>query len=129
MKRTITALAALLLALALLASLAACGGSPAKDDIHLTPNSVTLLVTFPDGTQKTHNLSSGKSVLGDVLRDYGLVEFDDKGMIVKVDGVEASWDADQAYWAFYIDGEFATHGVDDEILTGMNEYEFRYTKG
>lgn len=128
MKRTITAI---LLAALTLTLFAACGNGPGTTTTpktHVTPNSVVLLVTYPDGTQRTHEFSSGKSTLGEVLRDYGLIECDATGMVVKVDGVEANGKAGQAYWAFYIGGEFASHGVDDEVLTGMNEYEFRYTK-
>lgn len=132
MKRTITAV---LLAITLLALCAACGGTPAQitepePGIGAdTPLTVTLTVTLPDGTQNTHTLTSTKSTLGEVLRDYGLIECDDKNMIIAVDGVEASWDADQAYWAFYIGGEYATHGVDDEVIADGNTYALEYARG
>ncbi|MCL2298841.1 MAG: DUF4430 domain-containing protein [Firmicutes bacterium] len=129
MKRTITAI---LLAISLLTAFAACGGSSAQTtepETHVTPYTVTVLVTMPDGTQKTHELTTSKLTLGEALRDYGLVEFDGKGMIITVDGVTADYSADQSYWAFYIGGEYAAHGVDDEILAEGNEYAFEYAKG
>jgi len=130
MKRTIIAI---LLAIALLTSFAACGGSPAEIETPVTSvrglDTVTLIVTLPDGTQNTHKITTDKSNLGKVLDDEGLIERDEKGMIVKVAGVEASWERDQAYWALYINGEYAMKGVDEEILADGNEYEFRYTKG
>jgi len=129
MKRSIIAI---LLAAALLTMFAACGGGPAK--VEPTPGegtslSVTVVVTLPDGTQNTHELTTTKSTLGEALDDEGLIERDDKNMIIAVDGVEASWVADQAYWAFYIGEDFAMHGVDEEVMQNGNIYEFRYTKG
>ena len=134
MKRTITAI---LLAIALLASFAACGGNPAKTDPTTTgpsviapaPVTVTLLVTLSDGTQKTRTIITEGGTLGQALDGEGLIERDATGMIVKVDGVEASWEADQAYWALYINGAYAMKGADEEILADGNTYEFRYTKG
>ncbi|MCL2495334.1 MAG: DUF4430 domain-containing protein [Oscillospiraceae bacterium] len=137
MKRTI---AAIFLAAVTLTAFAACGGNPAEADPSIVtatnpPASVEvfLTVTLPDGTQTRQGLirsgPSAQATLGEVLDEYGLAERDNTGMIVKVAGVQASWEKDHAYWAFYINGEMAMHGVDEEILADGNEYEFRYTKG
>ena len=136
MKRSMIAL---LLSICLLASFAACAGSPAKNETttvnttdntsHDTPITVTMMVTLPDGTENTHTLTSTKPTLGDVLRDYQLIECDKTGMIVSVEGVEASWAKDQAYWSFEIDGVYATHGVDDEPFSYGKIYALKYTKG
>jgi len=132
MKRSITAI---FLAIALLSAFAACGNGPATEPVTATNNptqvEVYLTVTLPDGTQTPRQglLSAKSSTLGEALDKYGLIERDEKGMIVKVAGVEASWEKDQAYWALYINGQYAMKGVDEEILADGNEYEFRYTKG
>ena len=133
MKRTIIAI---LLAIALLAAFSSCGNGPGTEPVTVATNTndstrvyVYLTVTLPDGTQTRQELNSAKSTLGEVLRDYGLIEYDENGIIVKVAGVEASWDNDNAYWAFFIGEDYAMHGPDDEILADGNEYEFRYTKG
>jgi len=131
MKRTIVTL---LLAVLMLTMCAACGTSPAEitpedPEVVESPITVTLIVTMPDGTQTTHSLTTTRYTLGEVLRDYGLIECDNKNMIVAVDGVDANWDKDQAYWAFYIDGEYAMHGVDDEAIADGNTYAFEYTIG
>ena len=49
------------------------------------------------------------------------------GLYVKtVNGIEADADKDQAYWAFYVNGEYATYGVDlTEIIDG-DSYAFKY---
>ena len=47
---------------------------------------------------------------------------------VKVNGIVADFDVDKTYWAFYVDGEYATSGVDTtEIETGK-EYSFKVEK-
>ena len=128
MKRSIIAI---FLAAIMLTAFAACGGNPAENETFtatLVPRTVTVLVTLPDGTQDSHEITTTEQMLGMALDESGLIERDEKGMIVKVAGVEASWANDQAYWGFYIDGDFAMHGVDDEILADGNEYELRYTK-
>ena len=131
MKRMITVI---LLGVFLLAAFAACGGSPADAETTTAaaasaPVTFTLIVTLPDGTQNTHEITTEKQLLGEALQDEGLIERDDKGMVVKVEGIEASWDNDQAYWSFEIDGTYANHGVDGEIVAAGKVYELKYTKG
>ena len=134
MKRSIIAI---LLAVAMLTAFAACGGSPAETEPTTiatteapapTPVNVTLTVTMADGTKNTHEITTEKQTLGEALDEAGLIERDEKGMIVKVDGVEASWDADQAYWALYVNEEYSMKGADDVLLANGTIYEFRYTK-
>jgi len=129
MKRTMIAI---LLAAVMLSAFAACGNGPATEPTTgetPAPVSFTLVVTLPDGTQNTHELTSAKATLGEALRDEGLAAFDDKGYITAVEGIEASWDADQAYWSLEIDGAYATHGANDELLAAGKSYELIYIKG
>ena len=117
---------AILLAVFMLATFAACGGGPAEET---GPVAVTLLVTLQDGTQNAHEITTDKASLGEALDAEGLIERDDKGMIIAVAGVEANWEADQAYWAIYVNDEYAMKGADDLPLASGSVYEFRYTKG
>jgi len=130
MKRAIIAI---LLSAVLLTACAACGGNPApapeETGAGPAPVLVTLLVTMPDGTQNTHQVPTEKRTLGEALRDMGLIECDETGYITAVEGVEANWDRDQAYWSFEIDGKYATHGVNDEVIEPGRTYELKYTKG
>ena len=95
---------------------------------HLTSVKITLLVTRPDGTKRTYEYATEKKTLGEALRDSGLVKYDSVGLLTTVDGIEASWDAERAYWAFFIDNDYSTHGIDDEIIAAGKIYELRYTK-
>ena len=54
--------------------------------------------------------------------DYGLY-------VKKVNGVQADYDKDQAYWGLSIGGEYAMTGVDGTEIVDGGHYEFTYTKG
>ncbi|MDD5953930.1 MAG: DUF4430 domain-containing protein [Firmicutes bacterium] len=41
-----------------------------------------------------------------------------------VNGITADWDTEKAYWAFYIDGEYAQTGVDATEITAGATYTF-----
>ena len=46
-----------------------------------------------------------------------------------VNGIAADWDKDQTYWAFYINGEYATTGISDTPITADTTYGLTLTKG
>ena len=46
-----------------------------------------------------------------------------------VNGIAADWDHDQTYWAFYINGEYATTGIGDTPITADTTYGLTLTKG
>ena len=105
MKKTITKLLALVLAVLMALSLAACGAkdSGAADKVELPvadgavigqgATAVTVEVTGADG--KT------------------------------VNGETADYDTDGSYWAFYIDGEYAMAGVDYTAPEAGKTYAFK----
>lgn len=52
--------------------------------------------------------------------DYGL-------MVETVNGVTADYNADGAYWAFYVNGEYCNYGVDEQPVTDGEAYSIVYT--
>lgn len=63
----------------------------------------------------THTIKTDKKTVGEALLEVGLVEGENGpyGLYVKrVNGVLADYDTDKTYWAFYINGEYASTGVD-----------------
>jgi len=143
MKRIIIAI---LLSALLLTAFAACGGSPAAEtemstfaepvtilpDVGEGGNLILLLVVGPNGEREFLNVRSDEKTLGKALQAAGVVEGEvsQYGLyITRVRGVEASYETDQAYWALYVDGEYAAKGVDDYDLSSPHIYELRYSKG
>lgn len=76
-------------------------------------------------------INTDEKMLGDALLEHKLVEGEEGqyGLYIKkVNGVLADYDTDGAYWAFYIDGEYATTGVDSTEIKNEGHYELVYTK-
>ena len=117
MKRTITAI---LLAVVLLSAFAACGGPK---------TTVTLTITMPDNSLNIREITTRETNLGEALRKKGMIQCDESGVIVSVEGVEANWEKDQTFWAFEIDGAYAGHGVDDEEIAAGKAYALIFTQG
>ena len=125
MKRIISAL----LVLVLLFALAACGK---KTEAPAEAVSFTVIVTDLDGNETTFEYTSSAASVGEVLVAEGLVvghEADYGLYIDSVNGIAADWDNDQTYWAFYINGEYATTGISDTPITADTTYALTLTKG
>ena len=77
------------------------------------------LKTLPVGTRLR---------VGEALLDLGIVAGDttEYGLYVKtVNGVTLDYDADGAYWAFYINGEYASTGVDSTNIEAGATYTLK----
>ena len=140
MKKTITKLLALALAVLMTLSLAACGAkdSGAADKVTLPvadgavigqgATAVTVEVTGADGKTVKFTVNTDEETLGAALLKLGIVAGDDSeyGLYVKtVNGETADYDTDGSYWAFYIDGEYAMVGVDYTAPEAGKTYAFK----
>ncbi|MCL2249337.1 MAG: DUF4430 domain-containing protein [Oscillospiraceae bacterium] len=134
----------LLVAITLLFALTACDqgsapaqsgeataqGSPTVQEIGQGSTSFRFEVTNNDGVLSAWNVSTDEATVGEALLDLGLIDGDmsDWGLFVlEVDGVVADFDANGAWWAFYIDGEMAMVGVDGAEIEEGVVYAFIYT--
>ena len=135
---------ALLLALVMALSLVACGGTDKPDtnpstnpSVESTPAasdsvgaSFTVVVTDLDGTETTFEYTSEAATVGEALLAEGLIAGDQSDwglMVTTVNGITADWATENAYWAFYINGEYAQTGVDATELTDGATYSFTKT--
>ena len=126
MKRMIS----LLLALVMVFALTACGAkeeAPAADAVPFK-----VVVTDLDGKETAFEYSSNAASVGEALVAEGLIEGHETeyGLYIDtVNGITADWDADQTYWAFYINGEYATTGIDATEIVADTTYGLTLTKG
>ncbi|MBR3934208.1 MAG: DUF4430 domain-containing protein [Clostridia bacterium] len=91
-------------------------------------NKFTFVVTDADGNQKAFNISTNKTIVGDALKEHNLIsgEEGEFGLYVKtVDGKTYDYNKDGKYWAFYINGEYATTGVDKTQINKDDTYMFK----
>lgn len=139
MKRTkqTRALAALLM-LALTLSLSACGGNGSSGDIwdsalytedtELGEGAGTITFECTAGEKTvTFTIHTDAEYLRAALEDNGLIAGDesDYGLYVRtVNGMGADYEADGFYWSLYVDGEYASTGVDTTPVTDGGSYAF-----
>lgn len=138
MKKTLSLILVLIMSLLLVA----CGnttpespvvsdGAPAVSDAAPeTGIAFTVVVKTLDGTETTFEYTSEAETVGDALLEEGLIAGDvgQYGLYVtSVNGIAADWDADQTYWAFYINGEYAMTGVDSTEIVAGTTYSFVLT--
>ena len=79
-----------------------------------------------EGQSVTFTIHTDKNILGDALVEHNLIagEEGQYGIYVKfVNGIEADYDKDQTYWAFYKNGEYMMSGVDTTEISDGEHYE------
>lgn len=91
----------------------------------------TLTVTYDDGSSDAFLVNTDRTVVADALTELGLIdgEYGDFGLYVtSVNGVEAKYEVDGTYWAFYVNGEYATSGVGNTEIVPGAIYGFKVEK-
>ena len=91
----------------------------------------TFIVVDKDGNETVFEIHTDKETVGDALLEHDLIAGEESayGLYVKtVNGITADYDVDQTYWAFYVNGEYATSGVDSTKVTAGDSYSFKVEK-
>lgn len=139
MKKTLTLLLALVLALSSLFSFVACNGDDDGNEEASIWDSATYSenTTLGEGAKVisisieaekktvTLTLKTDAANLGAALYELELVE--NATFFSTLNGMTADWDKDNAYWAFYMNGEYASVGVGDAAVNGGESFKFVYT--
>ena len=93
---------------------------------------ITVTVVHGDGSNKDFTYNTDEEFLGAVLMAEGLVE-GEMGpyglMISAVDGEEAVWEVNSAYWALFVGDEYATSGADSTPIYDGSTFKLEYTIG
>ena len=87
-----------------------------------------LTVTDKEGSDTQFEIHTDKQTVGDALLELGLIDGEESeyGLYVKtVNGITVDYDTDGAYWAFYINGEYASSGVDSTDIAEGDSYSFK----
>ena len=94
--------------------------------------SFTVEVIHGDGSEKTFTYQTDAEYLGEVLLDEGLIqgEVNQFGLyIITVDGEDAIYEEDGAYWALYEGDDYAQRGIDETPILDGSEFSLVYTVG
>ena len=89
----------------------------------------SLLVVDQEGTEYTFQVHTDQETVGAALLEEGLIAGEEGAYglyITSVLGMTADYEADQAYWAFYINGDYANTGVDTTTILAGDSYELQY---
>jgi len=91
----------------------------------------TFTVVDKDGNETSFIINTDKKTVGEALLEHKLIEGEegDFGLYVKkVNGIEAVYEKDKTYWAFYVNGEYAMSGVDMTDVEEGASYSFKVEK-
>lgn len=108
----------------------AAGGDTQAERKQLGEGSTTFLfmVVDKEGNETSFEIHTDKETVGEALLELELIagEEGEYGLYVKtVNGITADYDKDGTYWAFYINGEYASTGVSDTAITEGDSYSFK----
>lgn len=96
-------------------------------DVTIGEGSKTVSFTIEaEGQQITVTLKTDKATLGEAMYEQGLIN--DPSFFDTLNGILASWDKDKAYWAFYQGETMMPYGVNDQKISGGENFRFVYTK-
>lgn len=91
----------------------------------------SLLVVDKEGKEINFEIHTNQTTVGKALLEVGLVdgEASEQGLYIKtVNGITADYDVDQTYWAFYLNGEYASTGVDTTSIEEGVTYSLKVEK-
>ena len=128
MKNMKKGLLILLAVLVAAAAFAACGSS---NKLGKGKTAFTVKVTYADGKTEDFEVRTDEKTVGEALVALKFIEGEDSeyGLYVKkVNNVTVDPDKDAAYWAFYINGEYAMDSVDKTPAENGAVYEFKVEK-
>ena len=108
---------------------------PSTDNVEMAPvkmgqgeKQFTFKVTDPDGKTSVFEINTDKATVGEALLELELIQGEDGpyGLYVKtVNGITVDYDKDGKYWAFYVNGKYASQGVDLTEIEADTIYEFK----
>lgn len=122
----------LVLIVAMALTLSACGNDSNTNtgDVKVEKSFVFKVVQL-DGSEKSFDIKTTATTVGEALVAEKLIsgEQGDYGLMVDtVNGIKYDYNADGAYWAFYVNGEYAMSGVDTTEIDETAVYSFVATK-
>ena len=127
-KKLVLAVAALVLVVGLLAGLYLA----TRPQTSQGAKTFTVTVVHGDGSSKDFTYHTDEEYVGAVLQAEGLIEGEmgDFGLYIHaVDGEQAVYEVDGAYWAFYQGEEYAMQGIDLTPINDGDHFQLVYTIG
>ena len=92
---------------------------------------ITFTVVYPDGKDKVYKIGTDALYLADALFEEKLITESEykTGYYTIIDGVEAVWANDSAWWCITKDGVMTTVGMNEQVIEDGDKFEATYKKG
>ncbi|MCR4793357.1 MAG: DUF4430 domain-containing protein [Lachnospiraceae bacterium] len=92
---------------------------------------IIIEVTSADGTSVTYEVATDAEFLRQAMDEaegltYSGTESDFGMMVEVVNGEQAIYAVDNAYWAFYVNGEYGQYGIDSQPVEDGDTYSIVY---
>ncbi len=92
---------------------------------------ITIEVTDSEGTTTSYAVSTDAEFLRQAMDEtegltYSGTESEYGMMVEVVNGEQAIYAEDNAYWAFYVNGEYGQYGIDSQPVTDGDTYSIVY---
>lgn len=130
--KVVLSVLSLVLIVAMALTFSACGNdSNTNTGDAKVEKSFVFKVVDLDGSEKSFDIKTDAKTVGEALVAEELIsgEQGDYGLMVDtVNGIKYDYNADGAYWAFYVNGEYAMSGVDTTEIDETAVYSFVATK-
>ena len=85
-----------------------------------------------EGNTVSFTVKTDKDIVGEALQELGVLQGEEGpyGLYMKtVNGITLDYEKDGAYWAIYVDGAYATEGVDMTEIVETSVYCLQAEKG
>lgn len=93
--------------------------------------SITIEVFDNEQKSTTYDIHTDVEYLRQAMEETDGIEFtgteSDHGMMVEsVNGVIADYNADGAYWSFYVNGGYCNYGIDTQPVNDGDAFQIKY---
>lgn len=129
--KVLLSVVSLVLIAAMALTITGCSNNESENPAGNTEKSFVFKVIDLDGTEKSFDITTEAKTVGEALLNEKLISGTDGDyglMVDTVNGIKYEYTADGAYWAFLINGEYATTGVDTTEIVDGATYSFVATK-
>ena len=95
---------------------------------------VKITVVSADESEQEYKVQTDAEYLKEVMDEADGLEYDGQDseygvMVNVVNGEEASFEENGAFWAFHVNGEFCNYGIGEQPIEDGDEFEIIYTIG
>ena len=104
-----------------------------KPQVAAGSNKIEIDVVNDIGETRTYDVKTDAEYLRQAMEEAEGLEFSGEEseygmMVTEINGVVADYNADQSYWAFYVNGDFCNYGIEQQPVTDGDIFRIEYTK-